>query len=167
MSRGATFAAVHASIMEQYFGPTTSRSRSIKATEFKVNVAGLSAPPHARSFYGFSRAAWENAMSRIWHWCALLWDAWTAARWATRSAGISVTHRLRPVPSGPCPADLVCGQRGGRHGLCELRGSVRCILTAARSRCRPTARRISAATTSWTTPTVLFATAYEEFLCPT
>jgi len=106
VSGHATFGAVHASIMEQYFG-TDNITFTLESDEFKVHTS-LGYPPNlARTFTSFSQAGWENAMSRVWLGVHYYWDALDGNTLGYKVGEYDFAHRLRPVPSGPCPADLV------------------------------------------------------------
>lgn len=106
VSGHATFGAVHASIMEQYFG-TDNITFTIGSDEFGVNP-GLGYPANlTRTFTSFSQAAWENAMSRVWLGVHYYWDATDGNTLGYEVGEFVFEHQLRPVNAGPCVADLV------------------------------------------------------------
>ncbi|MBS0190718.1 MAG: phosphatase PAP2 family protein [Phycisphaerales bacterium] len=166
VSGHATFAAVHASIMEQYFG-TDNIPFSLESDEFKVNTS-LGYPPHlTRSFSSFSQAAWENAMSRIWLGVHFYWDAMDGNTLGYQVGGYLFAHRLRPVPSGPCPADLVADSVVDDTDFVSFAvqyDAFDCRTLAMPANC---SADLNGDNFVDDTDFVLFATAYEEFLCPT
>ncbi|MFO0859235.1 MAG: vanadium-dependent haloperoxidase [Phycisphaerales bacterium] len=105
VSGHATFAAVHASIMAHYFG-TDAKTFTIGSDEFAAHPS-LGYPANlTRTFTSFSQAAWENAMSRIWLGVHYYWDATDGVSLGNQVGDFVFAHRLRPVRSGPCLADL-------------------------------------------------------------
>lgn len=109
VSGHATFGAVHAAVLRRFFG-TDFITFTIGSDEFSVHPslgypAGLT-----RTFTSFSQAAWENAMSRIWLGVHFEWDAVDGNVLGTQIGEFISDRQLRPVRSGPCPADLNADQ---------------------------------------------------------
>ncbi len=165
VSGHATFAAVHASIMEQFFG-TDNEIFSLESDEFKVHTS-LGYPANlTRSFTSFSQAAWESAMSRVWLGVHFYWDALDGNALGYEVGQYIFAHRLRPVPAGACPADL------NGDGFVEDSDFVLfaaqydafdCTILAMPHSC---SGDLNADNMVEDADFVLFATAYDGFICP-
>ncbi|MBL8875955.1 MAG: vanadium-dependent haloperoxidase [Phycisphaerae bacterium] len=165
VSGHATFGAVHASIMEQYFG-TDNITFSLESDEFKVNT-GLGYPPNlTRTFTSFSQAAWENAMSRVWLGVHYYWDAVDGNTLGYAVGDYIFAHQLRPVPAGPCPADLMSDtfvDDSDFVRFAQQYDAFDCRTLAMPFEC---SADINGDNFVDDTDFVLFATAYDAFLCP-
>lgn len=165
VSGHATFGAVHASIMEQYFG-TDSITFTIGSDEFAANPS-LGYPANlTRTFTSFSQAAWENAMSRVWLGVHYYWDATDGNVLGYEVGEFVFAHQLRPVNSGPCVADLVT------DGIVEDLDFVQfalqydvfdCALGAMLQGC---SADLNSDGVVDDVDFVLFATAYDALMCP-
>ncbi|MBX3379381.1 MAG: phosphatase PAP2 family protein [Phycisphaeraceae bacterium] len=165
VSGHATFAAVMASIMAQYFG-TDNVTFTIGSDEFSVHPS-LGYPANlTRTFTSFSAAAWENAMSRLWLGVHYYWDAVDGNALGYEVGEFDFAHHLRPVNAGPCVADLTT------DGLVEDADFVMfaaqydaydCATSAMANGCSGDLNSDGVVDDA---DFVLFATAYDEYLCP-
>ena len=165
VSGHATFGAVHASIMAQYFG-TDDMTFTLGSDEFAANP-GLGYPANlSRTFQKFSDAAWENAMSRVWLGVHFYFDALDGNTMGHQVGEYIFAHHLRPVPSGPCPADMII------DGFVEDLDFVTfadqynvfdCTLSGMPAFC---SADLNGDGLVDDTDFVLFAEAYDAFICP-
>ena len=93
ISGHATFSAAHAAVMAGYFG--TDWVKFTITTDDPFYAALPSHPP--RTFYRFSDAAWENAISRLYIGVHYRFDATDGNRAGTDLGRYVVQHFLRPI----------------------------------------------------------------------
>ncbi len=97
VSGHATFGALHASIMSQFFG-TDNITFTIGSDEFAVNP-GLGYPADlTRTFHSFSEAAMENALSRVWLGVHFEWDALDGNTLGYQVGDYIFANYMQPVP---------------------------------------------------------------------
>lgn len=165
VSGHATFGAVVASMLTQYFG-TDEMEFTIGTDEFGVHPS-IGYPANlTRSFASFSQAAWENAMSRVWLGVHYYWDSVDGITLGYQVGTFDFEHHLRPVNAGPCIADIVI------DGVVEDADFVLfaaqydafdCALGAMPEDC---SADLNSDGVVDDTDFVLFATAYDAYLCP-
>lgn len=111
VSGHATFGALHASIMSQFFG-TDDITFTIGSDEFAVNP-GLGYPADlTRTFHSFSEAAMENALSRVWLGVHYEWDALDANTLGYQIGDYIFANYMQPVPE-PASIGLVLAAGAG------------------------------------------------------
>ncbi len=165
VSGHATFGAVHAKIMENYFG-TDNVTFTIGSDEFAVHNS-LGYPANlTRTFTSFSQAGWENAMSRIWLGVHYFWDAEDANIMGNQVGQFIYDHRLRPSQLGPCQADMNTDTFVDDPDFvlfADQYNAFDCRTAAMPGDC---AGDLNADNYVDDADFVLFATAYETLLCP-
>jgi hypothetical protein len=98
VSGHATFGAVHASIMADFFG-TDNITFTVGSDEFGVNPGLGYDADLTRTFTSFSQAAWENAISRVFLGVHYEWDAIDANILGYDVGGYIFDNYFRLVPA--------------------------------------------------------------------
>ncbi|MBY0111949.1 MAG: vanadium-dependent haloperoxidase [Phycisphaerales bacterium] len=165
VSGHATFGAVHAAVMANYFG-TDNITFTIGSDEFSVHPS-LGYPANlTRTFTSFSQAAWENAMSRVWLGVHFYWDALDGNILGYNVGNFIFNHQLRPSQLGPCQSDMTADtfvDDADFVRFADQYNALDCRLSAMPWGC---AADLNGDNYVDDTDFVIFASAYEALLCP-